>query len=313
MKNKIKKAIATIGLGVVGCASLAGCSLSGDQQATIDSLFDKADGLTNKLEQVLDNQNKQYSRQDIVDKIMLTRLNFSMANYNNVHCLIKLASYNDFFADSQDEELPIYMNSYYRYKNNVKCGASLDNNGKVSNISVKDYNNDIEYTWVSAERTGEATDRFQLLEDKEEMPAWTINQLDVFSQLASSVMISENDIRDIKVDGDKISFKIIQTRIDEEDDAYFENILYVEYTGDYLTSVKGSTVKYDYSESGFKKDEEGNMCYSALRPVPATEDFSDVVVTSTKLEAYYEFEDIDYSVIDTKISVVEAKYLYNND
>ncbi len=313
MKNKIKKTLATIGLGVVGCASLAGCSLTGDQQANIDKLFDKADDLSTKLEQVLDKQNKQYSEQDIVDKIMLTRLNFTMATYNDVRLLVKMQNYEGYFANSQKEDLPVMMDVYYRYQDNIKVLSANYNDYSEHRIYKKDYNKNIDYSWSIYEDENETVEDFKIIEDKDEKLYWSMSQMDAFNQFMSGyTSITANDIYNIKVDGDKLTFDIVVKVLDEEPSHFSIRKAKVEYDGEYITKLEANMVEYHYSSTEFEKDEQGNVKFDAYG-IPVAKDSDLVEMETIKMNAYYEFENIDYTSMDETINLLEAKHLYNKD
>ena len=73
MKNKTKKILAGVGLGLVGMGCLTGCSMSDEQKAALDLITEKSDKIVNLLEDNMELQNAQLSKTDAAELVALAQ------------------------------------------------------------------------------------------------------------------------------------------------------------------------------------------------------------------------------------------------
>ena len=90
MKNKSKKILAGIGIGVMGALALTGCSMSDEQQAALDKVVGKVD----KVIELVENQNRELSHAEAIRlyEFAKTRL---LVNKDNVWDNMKMTISQD--------------------------------------------------------------------------------------------------------------------------------------------------------------------------------------------------------------------------
>ena len=102
MKNLIKKIFACVCFIVIGCATFAGCTLTGDQQSAIDKLTTSVDNFVSKL-----------SKEEVAEKIKLARLKFYMSTVEQFHLKVDFTEYDGLFNYSS-KEMTDLMEIYYK-------------------------------------------------------------------------------------------------------------------------------------------------------------------------------------------------------
>ena len=119
MKNKAKKILAGVGLGIVGAMTLTGCTMSSEQMDAINKVVEKTD----EIIELVDRNNKQLERQDAILLYKYARAKLQL-NKNNVwDNLIVDATYND----SEGNEAK-YITHFYKTSSGSNVLYSIDNN-----------------------------------------------------------------------------------------------------------------------------------------------------------------------------------------
>lgn len=148
MKNKTKKILAGVGLGLVGMGALTGCSMSEEQKNALDSVVNKAD----EIIQLVDTQNKMLSKESAYEMIVLSTNAFQMGLINEVNMVAKSKYYSNYFEEELEEESH-GQEIKYKVENNVKKFSLIGFNDtdKQTNNLYADFNNDKYFQWENNE------------------------------------------------------------------------------------------------------------------------------------------------------------------
>lgn len=159
MKNKTKKILAGACLGLVGMGLMTGCSMNEDQKAALDLIVNKAD----EVIELVENQNKQLSKQGAYDMIVMANNALKMGLINEFEVSYLSKVYNNYF---EEEIIPTNTSDdcfgqrlKYSMKENIKkfeCEYFGYNGGVLGEIACyADYNNEKYYYGDSSENNGD--------------------------------------------------------------------------------------------------------------------------------------------------------------
>ena len=146
MKSKTKKILAGACLGIVGMGCLTGCSMSDEQKAALDLITDKSDEIVNLLEENLNFQNTQLSKQEAYEMIVLSSNAFEFGFINKVQINHTYKNYYGYFEDLKDSEINVID---YSNTNNIKYlnQKFVDGNDVRYNYYLADHENNIYLLW----------------------------------------------------------------------------------------------------------------------------------------------------------------------
>lgn len=139
MKNKTKKILAGLGLSIVGMGALTGCSLTGDQQAALDLITDKADEIVNLLEKNMEFNNTKLTKEEAAEKILLARNNAEQGLFNEFEMVMTQANYTGIL----DKKLESGTGTFIRKLrvDGQKKTAAFFYNEEISQIVYSDFEN----------------------------------------------------------------------------------------------------------------------------------------------------------------------------
>lgn len=266
MLNKTKKMLACATLGLVGMGCLAGCSMSDEQQKALDLITDKADEIVNLLEENMEYNNTNLSKEDAAEKILLARSRWKLLQFNELeYSLIQNSYYGLFDKINQtltdNEATPLRWLYRQNGDNKVFAIAEGDNFDTIITSNFKDnihlrwdYNEDS--TLISREYS---TDDFVL-------------SLDLFSGLGIDIILAE-DVKDIEITESGYIFKVIK-EISNDDETIIEEVVFNVSFDCYITSFVAKAV--------FEKE---NGEYE-----------------SWFVECEYKYDNVDFTALDAKIA-----------
>lgn len=153
MKNKAKKILACAALGLVGMGCLTGCALNSDQKAALDLLTEKSDKIVNLLESNMEYNNKNLSKEEAAEKILIGRNVFKFANFNEFEMSMIQNEYYGVFdklknSYTSDENTP--WRWIYRKQNNTKMFATAEGE-TLYDIKISNFDNNEHLKWEKDE------------------------------------------------------------------------------------------------------------------------------------------------------------------
>jgi len=148
MNNKSKKILAGLGLALVGGATLAGCSMSDEQQAALDKVVDKADEIIELVENNMAMENNQLSKQEAYEMIILSNNALKFGLIDQIELKITGKEYYNYF-EKEKEFQPDDQILKFRMKDQTKYYELLTKDGEESDslYVIADYKNDIYHYW----------------------------------------------------------------------------------------------------------------------------------------------------------------------
>lgn len=263
MKNKTKKILACAALGVVGMGCLSGCSISEEQQQALDLVTKKSDEIVNLLEENLEYKNKQLSKEDAAEKILLAKSRWKLQQFDEFEWSMIQNSYYGIFDElkstySSNETTPWRM--IYRNSENTKVMASIDGD-TWDEISISNFDEDKHLVWNNGDNS------FTTREYKSS----DFHIIDIFQAVGITTITSEQ-VKDIEIVENGYIFKVII----EDNDTYSEVTFNVSFDN-YITSLTMNQIK-DIKEG-------------------LVEDFE-----SWFIECKFKYDNVDFSALDTKIT-----------
>lgn len=207
MKDKTKKILAGVALGCIGATTLAGCSMSDEQQAALDKVVNKAD----EIVKLVENQNKQLSKQEAYEMIVFSDNVFKFGLVEDVEIKVSGKRYFNYFE--KEEDAPDDQTVKFRLKDNVKYFQLItydEDRGEGTFNVIADYTNNIYHYWNTENET--LTEENALT--YEDSAIYTIGgNLLSFIKYADCTV---DDIVDIEVSEDnQYSFKFFKENTDE--------------------------------------------------------------------------------------------------
>lgn len=269
MKNKTKKILAAACLGFVGAGCLTGCALNEDQKAALDLITEKSDEIIMLLEDNMKLTNSKLSKQEAYEKIMLAINKLTVGMLDQVHISRSGEEYEGVF-DKLNESHSRKYDAYYRKEGDKKIIATLED-GEFQEIMVSDFGVNNHYAWENGQDS--------LQERTYRHSDFLISKYDISSD-AGLDEITPDDIYDIVVKDETYEFKVfyqssVETGLMEvvvSKDGY---LLQVNYTG------------LEISDSG-----HGSDSYKTYNSYLTT--------------VIYEYDNIDFSVVDAKLNELQV-------
>ena len=334
MKNKTKKILAAACLGLVGAATLTGCSMSAEDMekwetkadTVIEALSDANEKLTeqnDKYAEIIENlqkENAKITKKEALEKIILARQKWQLMQFNQIKLDADICGYEGLF----DEKLESgsYSISHgtmiYRNENNTKIyNESFDDNSQY--IYKSDFTTDIHYGYVS--QGGE--EGFVIEEYKKSI--WSIGGEFDFGNYIAINSITEDNIYDIEVieGGYKVTVRVVEVaeynpspEADYVDVRAYNTTFDISIVDGNIISVEGvkveayTTVSKNVSPSIIDKDDDGNYLNSVDEIFDRLIDRSDDI-SCDNWTFNYEYENIDFTELDAKIAAIETEYLTN--
>lgn len=153
MKNKTKKIFAGAILGLVGVGCLTGCSMSAEQKAALDLITEKSDKIVNLLEDNMEYNNKNLSKEEAAEKILIGRNIFKFANFNEFEMSMIQNEYYGVFDKikntyTSNENTPWRL--LYRKDGNSKIFATAEGN-VLDGIKISDFAKNEHLEWDNGE------------------------------------------------------------------------------------------------------------------------------------------------------------------
>lgn len=269
MKNKTKRILAGLGFGLVGAMTLTGCAMSDEQQAALDKVVNKADQIVALVEK----QNKQLSKQNAYEMIVLSNNAFKLGLLEQVQIKVGGTDYDGYF-EKKEADQPCDQRLKYKLKDGVKfyeC-TNYEEEGEWTLSVVADYNNDIYHYWNT---------------DNESME------------------LEYDDTTDFTIGGDLLDFIDFSDctqediyDITEQEDGSYKFTCFLEYEaagGNYFYTQRFDIVVKD---NLVQKAEKYSLC----------ERTSDNEITSSYCYAEFEYDNVDFSTLEAKY-----KQLTNNN
>ena len=300
MKNKIKKILAGVGLGLVGVGCLTGCAMTDDQKAALDLITEKSDEIVNLLEDNLAYNNEKLSKEAAFDMLKHARIKSQyVLNESNI-CSLSVVMEEELVKDSLWT-----MDAVYDFSQDVKkmmVSMSNGEDGKDISIAYCDLeNNDNSYD-------AEYVDGQPVLEGLSEgWYAINVNtNIDALSQAGIQTINLEDITRVTVNDAGEYTFNVMKTSIVENNSEYIQIVNFAEIVvKDYLfKSVKVQSISKVGSELLFVKDmndehiEDGYGSYL----------FSGTITSIINMTAEYKYgNDVDLSELNSRIADIDAR------
>ena len=205
MKNKTKKILAGVGLGLVGMGCLTGCSMSDEQKAALDLITEKSDKIVNLLEDNMEFNNKNLSKDEAAEKILIGRNVFKFANFDSFEMSLIQNEYYGLFDKlkstyTSDATTPWRM--IYRKSGDTKIFATAE--GEVlEEIKISDFANNKHLEWDNGE-TSLSTREYNSSD-------FMFGIVDLFLTEFIAPVITKDHIKDIEVTENGYEFSIFST------------------------------------------------------------------------------------------------------
>ena len=256
MKNKTKKILAGLGLGLVGMSCLTGCTMTDDQKAALDLITEKSDQIINLLEENVKYNNKNLSKEEAAEKIFLARCRWELMDFDEFETTFTTRGYNGIFDEFYlgYSDPTNVMVSQYRKQGNTKVFAGKLN-GNYIQITSSDFDKDEHLFWQSAQ------DGFANREYK-------TNDF-VFGDLVSKFYsgslgtIEAEQIKDIEVIDNGYKFKIIIKETEGDTEIITESTFIVTFDN-YITSIILKQVAIEQETEVSSYDGELNIKYNNI-------------------------------------------------
>ena len=266
MKNKTKKILAGACLGLVGMGCLTGCSMTDEQKKALDLITDKADEIVNLLEDNMEFNNKNLSKAEAAEKILLGRNKFKFASFDQVEISMLQNTYYGMFEElesayTDDEDTPWRM--LYRKNGDEKVCATVVGD-EWDNIEISNFETDKHLSWNKGNTSFENREY-----DSED---FTFDIFDLNLTQFVGPVITPELIKDVKTTEQGYEFYIFTTTADEIE---CESKMYVSFDG-YITKWEMKALEFDDSIGGD--------------------------LTSTYVEFNFKYNNVDFSALDQKIA-----------
>lgn len=266
MKNKTKKILAGLGLGIIGMGFLTGCSLNEDQQKALDLITEKSDEIITLLEENMQLTNSKLSKEEAYEKIMLAINKLTVGMLDQVHISKFYQEYTGVFDELKDTSRNGQFDVYFRNNGNEKVCATAKESA-IDDLMISDFEDKTHYSWEK--------DQDQLQEREYKQDDFLISRYDVSGEMGLDE-ITPDDIYDIIVNEDTYEFKVfyksgVETGLSE---------IIVSKSG-YLLQINSITLELNNGHD-------------------------DVRYNSYVVNVKYEYENIDFSIMDSKLSELQA-------
>lgn len=344
MKNKTKKVLAGVALGVISVATLTGCDMSAvdmekwekKADAVVETLTDVNTKLTEQNEELIDANNKyaeivnqmnndvsNITKKEALDKLLIARSRFLFQEYNQIKMDVDSKRYEGVFDRLKTGEYDWYQDSYtYKYDNNTKVfyEKSTTSNEIEEGLLKGDFSNNIYYeyffddgAWELGLSHFDGTDSF-LKEYSKVFDWFRICDLSV-------TKFTEDNVYDIQVIEGGYKITLCFTEISKYDSSennpiditMSQTLLDITIIDERITNIeckqitgKRSVYSPDLTEP-FIKDNEGNYLYSNMEIFHYEFGRLDNLESKT-ISVNYEYENINYDDIDSIIADVEEEY-----
>ena len=272
MKNKTKKILAGVGLGLVGMGCLTGCSMTDDQKAALDKVVNKADQIVSLVEK----QNKQLTKQEAYEKIHMAYNAFQFGLVDQVSIKQTYDEYENYFEGAKEDQ-HYELEAHLRVKDNVKY--FLRKEGQDKDYLIADYNNDIYYI-------GDGTESYRF------------DEIDIIKKSIASLSEGVIDINKISMEN------IYDVSLNEDGACVFTIVINDE---PYASGIDSGAV-YDYNElykitieDDLYRSVEHYLICTSTYGVEEDGSFTDMRVDSVKRVFEFDYEsDIDFSDVEAK-------------
>jgi len=276
MKNKTKKILAGIGLGIMGMGCLTGCTMSDDQKTALDSIVNKAD----EVIQLVETQNRQLSKQEAYEMIALANNSFRMGLIDEMEAKVIGKNYLGYF----DEEIIPDLSrpgasvgqclKYKRANNIVKFELSyLKNENETTEVisTYSDYEQDKYYHWYDDDMS---------LSNHDDSFSSTIGGRAIY-ELTCKVS-DPNEIYNVSI---------------AEDGSYTFTLLRETTSGDYVYATRYDVVIKD---NLLRRVE----CWDVIEYNGQNTEIPDV--RSSYFISEFAYENVDFSALDAKYAALQA-------
>ena len=263
MNNKIKNILAGACLGLVGIGCLTCCSMSDEQKKALDLVTEKSDEIVNLLEENLEYKNKQLSKEDAAEKILLARSRWKLLQFDEFEYSMIQNSYYGMFdklKSTYTSDATTPWRWIYRNTEDTKVFATAEG-VEFDSIRLSNFNENKTLEWSAGENsfTDREYDSYDFL----------IN-IDVLDQIGITTITSEQ-IKDIEIVENGYVFRVLI----EEDNSYSEVTFNVTFDN-YITS---------FIVKNIMTDEYNGESW----------------LESWLIECQYKYDNVDFTALDAKI------------
>lgn len=254
MKNKTKKILACATLGLVGMGCVTGCSMSEEQKKALDLITEKSDKIINLLEDNMEYNNKNLSKEEAAEKILIGRNVFKFANFNEFEMSMIQNEYDGVFdtlvnSYTPDPEVPYVWK--YKKSGDTKIFATIGDN-ELNDICISNFATDEHLYWGKNDVTFK--NRVYQTDD------FIFDHFDSFLSGFVATEITSSHIKDIVITEDGYEFSTFVNSPSMAIDTEVESRFNVSFDG-YITKwickgVKNISNDYEsfYIEFNFKYD-----------------------------------------------------------
>ena len=306
MKNKTKKILAGVGLGIVGMGCLTGCAMTDEQKAAIDLITEKSDEIVNLLEENMQLQNAQLSKVDAVELVALAQTKLKLNIYDELYMKTTSAEYEGFFEKKLGYAQSNAPFVYYKKTDTMKYATLCDFDGSLQIIQKADFQNDIAYMYNAQVD--------QKVEDEFSSGMFDLSsQVDPLS-LIGLTHIAVDDIVNIETTEDGYKFNILATVYNPNNNGGIESHIVTTYIATFeitkdanFKSGTFNVVNKSYTAEEVKK--EGGQVVLDEDGLPVLNDdvFGCNDISSMTYNVEYQYEGIDFGFIDDKIAEIESE------
>ena len=270
MKNKTKKILAGACLGLVGMGCLTGCSMSEEQKEALDLITEKSDEIIDLLEDNMEYNNKNLSKEEAAEMILIGRNVFKFANFDSFEMSMIQNEYYGVFDKlkstyTSDESTP--WRWLYRKNGNIKTFVTAEGEN-LNTIIISDFSNDEHLEW-DKEETSFSSREYKTND-------FVFDHFDGFLSTFITSEITSDHIKDIIVLENGYEFSIYSTSQEGYD---CQSKLYVSFDG-YITKWEMKIINMDNGA--------GDTDSSAY------------------VEFNFKYNNVDFSAIDAKIADLQA-------
>ena len=296
--NKLKKLLvggACACMLLTGGLTLSGCSLSNEQEKAMNYIV------------------AQVEKEEAVEMIAKSRLNFIMSNFNNLEMSANMNMYQGF------EDVLLHnsgFKNYYRTGEYSKIYGSIED-GKVVGITKSDFKNDYHYTYSNYE-----SEEFDEIDYYSGM--WAMHSADIFSQTPVNEIgeITTEHIYNIKAIEGGYELEIVAnlssiietdlSKYEEDAQAQIYNIVMkIEIKNDFITKVNFKGVQIQVPVNDLKQitTQDGSTIILDEKGMPTISTYYNSEVMTMTMDVEYKYENINFSDFDTKVAEIEERFI----
>ncbi len=300
--NKFAKCLTLLGVVLTGGALLSGCSLTPEQEASINDLTNHAGDIV----QVIDKQNKQLSKKEAVEMIEQGRTkNNYLVDFKNLEMNVEMVlakSWVDVqYQKNSGEAFSMTTTIVNDYGTNTRLELHKESDSG-SFFKKYDYKTTTGYRYNLDNKTitGALTAADFLVEQRVD--------LDIFAQFEIGTF-TEDMILDIEATENGYVFTLCAEGTIDEEEKVFTNIisnLVITVNNNRIKSVEGYVVLMDYNVDAYDwtKDDKGNYITKYNYFVEPVDSQIGLINVSYKYD-----EEVDAAEVQNVYEEAQAKFL----